>query len=68
MTPEELKAIRVKLGLSQTDLADLVDATLEAVVRWELGIDPIASSVDDFLLALTIYVDVAMGGKLPSPS
>ncbi len=36
-TPEEIKKLRIKLMLSQTDLAKLLGITFESVNRYENG-------------------------------
>lgn len=38
MTPEELKAIREAMGLSQGKLGERLGVTYETVGRWERGI------------------------------
>ena len=35
LTKAELKAIRKKLGLRQSDLAELMDISVKTVERWE---------------------------------
>lgn len=37
-TPEEIKALRTRLGLSQTAFGELVHAKLRTVQDWERGI------------------------------
>ena len=41
MTPDELKEVRSRLGLTQTQLANELGVTLNAVQRWEAGDRPI---------------------------
>ena len=41
MTPDELKETRSRLGLTQTQLAQELGVTLNAVQRWEAGERPI---------------------------
>jgi len=38
MTPEQIKAIRAALGLTQQQLADAIAATQITVSRWETGV------------------------------
>ena len=37
MTPEEIRELRLKLGLTQTQLGELVGARCKTVSTWELG-------------------------------
>ncbi len=37
MTPEEIKAMRKRLGLSQEDFAALIDVSTQTVCSWEIG-------------------------------
>lgn len=37
MTPEEIKAIRLNLGLTQEQFAHKIGATVASVNRWENG-------------------------------
>ena len=37
MTPTELRALRTEAGLSQHQLARLLDVTADAVAHWEKG-------------------------------
>ena len=41
MTPEELKEVRTRLGMTQSQLAHELGVTLNAVQRWEAGERPI---------------------------
>jgi DNA-binding transcriptional regulator YiaG len=41
MTPEELRAIRERHGLSQDELTNLVGVTKACLSRWERGERPI---------------------------
>lgn len=45
MTGNELRAIRRKLGLSQTEFGELIGAHFVTVSRWETGQLPIRSTV-----------------------
>jgi len=47
MDPEELKAIRAALGLSQSELARLMGASVKAVQAWEQGVRPIQGTVEE---------------------
>jgi len=41
MTPDELKAIRARLGLTQAQLAEQLGVERNTVNRWEMGLLPI---------------------------
>ncbi len=40
-TPEDLKRRRKRLGLTQTQLADILGVRRNTVTRWEVGILPV---------------------------
>ena len=37
MTPEEIKDLRIRLGLTQVALANKLHASVESIRNWELG-------------------------------
>jgi len=37
MTPQEIKEIRTRLGISQEDFARLLGISLQSIGRWERG-------------------------------
>jgi DNA-binding transcriptional regulator YiaG len=39
MTPEQVRAIRKRLGLTQQELADTIAASQVTVARWETGVN-----------------------------
>lgn len=41
MTPDQLRAVRAKLNLTQPELAKALGVTTDAVARWEGGRSPI---------------------------
>jgi DNA-binding transcriptional regulator YiaG len=43
MKPEQLKALRDKLGVTQAELAARLDVTRDAVTSWETGRNPIST-------------------------
>ena len=43
MTGAQLKAIRTKLNLTQTELADQLGVQRNTVTRWEMGMHPISA-------------------------
>ncbi len=43
MLPSELKDIRLKLHLSQTQLGSLLGVNYKTIMRWETGESPISS-------------------------
>ena len=46
MTPQQLRSLRRKLGLSQRGLAGLLDYDLRTIQRWEAGDMPIPKVVE----------------------
>ncbi len=46
MTAEQLKARRIKLGLTQSKLAELLDVAENAIWRWESGKVEISRTVE----------------------
>ena len=46
MTPEQFKKIREKLGLTQAELASILEVKTNTVYRWEAGILPISRIVE----------------------
>ena len=41
MTPDQLKALRARLGLTQAELAEQIGVERNTVNRWEMGLLPI---------------------------
>jgi DNA-binding transcriptional regulator YiaG len=39
MTPNQIRAIRSRLGLTQQELADMIAASQVTVARWETGVN-----------------------------
>lgn len=52
LTPAELKALRVSLGLTQKEMADYLQAGQKSYTRWELGYGRQSRLVNSFLLLL----------------
>lgn len=58
MTPEEFKAARRKLGLTQSELGRVLDTAPQTIRKWEMppenstarGVNPIAARVMRWLL------------------
>lgn len=46
MEGNQLKAIREKLGLTQTELADILGVKMNTVYRWESGILSVPKSIE----------------------
>jgi DNA-binding transcriptional regulator YiaG len=40
MTPRQILDLRLRLGITQRQLAERIGATRETVVRWEAGLHP----------------------------
>ena len=59
MTPDQLKRLRPKLGLSQGALASQLGITRNTVNRWEMGLHPIPS------MAVKLLAVLAKGPGLP---
>jgi transcriptional regulator with XRE-family HTH domain len=53
MTPEELKALRASLGLTQDELAEKVGVARNTINRWEMGIRSIPEPVARLMNYLT---------------
>ncbi len=49
MRKEELKAIRKELGLTQSQLADLVGVSSRTIQSWEYGNQKVPKTTEDFL-------------------
>jgi len=49
MTPSEIRAARVKIGLTQGQLAAVMGVHINAVCRWENGVRNISNSHAAFL-------------------
>lgn len=41
MTPDALRSLRDRLGLTQAQLGNLLGVTRNTVARWEMGLHPI---------------------------
>lgn len=65
MTPEQFKAIRQSLGLSQTAMADRIGVTMQAVYYYERGMRGIPKPVQLLLEAQRVYAELLeeKGGK-----
>lgn len=65
MTPEELKTRRKNLGLTQAQLAQILDVKENTVFRWEKGILPISRTVE---LAFENIEGKLQNGLMEKPS
>ncbi len=54
MTPQQLQRLRYKWGLTQTELAEKLGVTQEAVKTWELGLRPILPRTELALKAIEL--------------
>lgn len=52
MKPKEFRAIRERMGLSQTELAELMGTNQNTVSRWEIGKCKISEPIARFLRLL----------------
>ncbi len=52
LTPTELKALRQSLGLTQSEMAEYLQAGQKSYTRWELGYGRQSRLVNNFLLLL----------------
>ncbi len=59
MTKNELKEVRVTLGLSQQKMADLIKTTKRTWQDWEYGINPVPGPVGCLLILLLKYKGAA---------
>lgn len=57
MTPQEIKSLRERGGLSQADLARLVEVDRSAVSRWESGESQPGRTQQEILKALRRELD-----------
>lgn len=53
MTPNQIKAVRKSLNLTQQQLADMIAATQVTVARWETGANEPKGAYLKALIALT---------------
>jgi DNA-binding transcriptional regulator YiaG len=52
MTSAEVKKAREAMGLTQSELADLLGVARNSVARWEMGMHPISTPVERLLRTL----------------
>jgi len=64
MTPEELKALRARLGLTQQELAEKVGVARNTINRWEMGIRSIPEPVVRLMDYLTKEVRAEIQTKI----
>jgi transcriptional regulator with XRE-family HTH domain len=63
MTGTEVRAIRIRLKLTQQELADKVGVTRVTVARWELGLMGIRQSASRLLQFLAAQSERKRDGK-----
>jgi len=59
LTPEQVRAIRRKLGLTQPDFERLLGVGTNTVVRWERGTVPQSAAADSLLRLLDEFPETA---------
>jgi DNA-binding transcriptional regulator YiaG len=52
VTPEQIKALRLKMGMTQRQFAACIGAQRNSVWRWEAGIHPASPLLDKLLRLL----------------
>jgi DNA-binding XRE family transcriptional regulator len=52
-------ALRKQYGLTQAEIAEVVEASRQAVIKWEKGLHPIPNDVEDKLLAANLAAPAA---------
>ncbi len=65
MTPGDLRALRHRLGLTQTELAKLLDVQNFTISRWETGVQPHPRAAGLLLLAWEKYPDLLESLPIP---
>ena len=53
MKPAQLKTLRTRLNLTQTELAKALGVDRNTVTRWEMGLHPISPIAEKLLKLLT---------------
>jgi DNA-binding transcriptional regulator YiaG len=56
MTPEDLRELRKKLGLSQEELAAMLKVDRRTVIRWEMGDVPISNKIEAWIKSVLLLV------------
>lgn len=54
LTAQQLKLLRVAMGLTQTEFAQLIGRTKISVFRWEHGLSPIVPYIDNLYRLVAI--------------
>ena len=63
MTPDELKRLRARLGLTQEGLANQLGVSRETVARWEIGSRGITEPIVRLLARLAAEARAERKGK-----
>lgn len=63
MTPEEVKNLRTRLGVTQRQLAEMIGATQVTIARYETGVSKPTGAYLMLLKQLAEKVKKAKGGK-----
>ena len=70
MLSQNIKALRMRKGLTQKELADLLHVTSQAVSRWEKGdVEPSIDTISEMASIFEVTTDEIIGGpdKKPKP-
>ena len=70
MLSQSIKALRMRKGLTQKELADLLHVTSQAVSRWEKGdVEPSIDTISEIASIFEVTTDEIIGGpdKKPKP-
>ena len=68
MIGEKIRELRTKNGMTQSDLAEKLFVTTQAVSRWEKGdVEPSLTTVKSISEIFGVSIDEIMGKEKPEP-